>query len=97
MTKLLSRCGCGAVTVEHDGQCYSMKEENLQSYFPELMDTAPDCEVGSCDYCINHWGVDLCACGSGLKYTDCPMGYRECGRPMQVIEDGVSRPSGGWQ
>ena len=96
MTKLLSTCSCGAATVEHDGQCFSMQVEDLERYFPGLMDSPPECEVGSCDYCVNHWGVDLCGCGSGKKFSECDDGYPECGRPMQVVEKGISKPTGGW-
>lgn len=41
--------------------------------------------LDSCNYCVNHWGVDLCACGSGKKVNKCKEGLRECGTPMQDI------------
>ena len=27
-----------------------------------------------CDHCVNHWGIDVCECGSGE-----PVGKCECG------------------
>jgi len=96
MATLISTCECGAATVEHEGQTYSMKLDTLGKHFPDLMDAAPDCEVGSCDYCVNHWGIDLCGCGSGQAPSECDEGYPECGMPMQIIEEGIASPSGGW-
>ena len=27
-----------------------------------------------CNHCINHWGIDLCDCGSGEKPGECSCG-----------------------
>lgn len=35
-----------------------------------------------CDGCVNHWAVDLCACGSGEKIEDCECG---CGEPSVIL------------
>jgi hypothetical protein len=34
---------------------------------------------GSCNYCVNHWGTDICQCGSGKKYQKCH------GKPAQSL------------
>jgi hypothetical protein len=86
-------CCCGALSFETDeGSSYSVMPENARFYFPDL----PSCffneltrQVPSyvcCNHCINHWGLDLCACGSAEAVSDCTCGSAECGRPAQRLE-----------
>ena len=87
-------CVCGAATVTLDnGDSFSMPREELDKHFPGIVISN---EYGSCDYCVNHWGIDLCYCGSGQKVGECDEGYPCCGQPAQDIEAGVTSPSGGW-
>lgn len=51
--------------------------------FPER--SVPRKTFFNCDYCVNHWGTDICACGSGEKYQVCVNDFDECGRPMQEL------------
>lgn len=30
-----------------------------------------------CDHCVNHWGIDLCGCGSGQKVGKCECGSQK--------------------
>lgn len=79
-------CSCGSVTVHGDGRKnWSMSLKTFKKEFPDLK-----LELGkydNCNYCVNHWGADLCACGSGEKYSKCKGGFSECGKPMQSIEE----------
>lgn len=88
-----TKCQCGAVTIEaelDDGitQSYSMTETTLeaklgsQTIAPLLADET----YVHCNHCVNNWGVDLCACGSGESPEDCDNELAECGQPMQVLE-----------
>jgi hypothetical protein len=82
----LAKCRCGAITVTIDGKEYSMKPATFRKTFHH-MGRIPRAEVtyGSCNHCVNHWGTDLCACGSGKAPNKCGEGLRVCGKPMQVI------------
>lgn len=82
-----SHCTCGAITVETDCGMYSCKKSNRHRFFPGLdlrkIKKYPDSYI--CNHCVNHYGLDLCACGSGEPYETCDDGYEECGQPMQKI------------
>ncbi len=90
MIEYIKFCECGAVNVTIDGNDYSMTLENFtaeygepESYPDEL---SPD-KYCNCNYCINNWGTDLCACGSGEKVDECQCGFDCNGMPMQSIKD----------
>jgi len=53
---------------------------------------------GNCNYCVNHWGIDLCGCGSGEKVGECDNDFQEClnNIPMQSLEENYSSIAGGW-
>ena len=40
-----------------------------------------------CNHCVNHWGLDLCACASGEPPETCDNGFPECGNPGQRIRE----------
>ena len=61
---------------------YSMKSETFKEVFG--FEILPSMFV-NCNHCINHWGIDLCACGSGEDFDKCEEGHSMCGKPMQVI------------
>jgi len=86
-------CSCGAVTITIDGNDYSMPRELLSEYNIKEEDITH--EVCGCNYCINHWGIDLCACGSGEKYQECKEEYEVCGNSMQNIENQQINVKGG--
>lgn len=90
MIKGYYMCECGAVTMEtDDGNTYSCKRRNLKTFVPG-MDlrklTRLHAPTGSCDHCVNHYGMDLCACGSGLPPEKCDRHTRVCGKPMQKFD-----------
>ncbi len=76
------KCDCGAVTVTMNGENYSMKRKEFNRLFGKHRISQKVC---SCDYCVNHWGLDLCACGSGEKVGKCKEGFKECNTPMQTL------------
>lgn len=94
------RCTCGAITfVADDGREFSVMEADLDKYLPRKRLDAL-CKGGdfsmlkeldktfACNHCVNHYGLDLCACGSGMAPEKCDQGFDVCGKPMQSIEDG---------
>jgi hypothetical protein len=44
-------------------------------------------EYANCNYCVNHWGIDLCACGSGEHYTKCNEALRLLNTKVGEVED----------
>ena len=84
------------MTVEIDGESYSMLASEFRKRFPGQRAKSG---FSNCNYCVNHWGIDLCGCGSGEKFGECDYGFPECKRPAQSIEGGVTgctTDSGGW-
>ena len=41
----------------------------------------------SCNHCVNHWGLDLCACGNGEDPEECDGGFAECGLCSQYVRE----------
>ena len=106
----LAVCSCGAVTVTVNGKDYSMSAEtfkerygfdanNTTQEFKEQNDFEVHSVVlGNCNHCINHWGIDLCACGSGAPFEWCDEAHEMCHTPMQNIEENKTHctAQGGW-
>lgn len=84
-----TKCSCGAITVFcKDGRSYCCKEGNFSRFFPDLdLDNMEKLhqDTHCCDHCVNHYGLDLCACGSGEPFEDCGDGTECCGQPMQIL------------
>ena len=76
METIATKCSCGAVTVTNDNFSNSMPGKLFSTFFPML--ELEKNEFGSCDYCVNHWGIDLCGCGSGEKVGECDGNFNEC-------------------
>jgi hypothetical protein len=71
------RCECGAITVEGDDFSNSMTEKIFRKEFPGLK--APKkADWCNCNHCVNHWGIDLCGCGSGKPVGKCEGDFQEC-------------------
>lgn len=71
------KCVCGAVTIYFDDDTRNhIKQRQLKNYGIDLrkIKRINKQDFGNCDYCVNHWGVDLCSCGSGQKINKCSCG-----------------------
>jgi hypothetical protein len=75
-------CECGAVTLEKDDDIFiSFNPVNALSYFDgnlavsiqEYAKSLTKTDTVLCNHCVNHWGIDLCKCGSGN-----PTGMCDC-------------------
>lgn len=91
--KEVDLCECGAVTLEvcligeQKPTRFSMKRETFDENLGHLdIDLGETCTFHCCDHCVSHWGVDICACGSGQDYEECDAGLSECGSPFQSIQ-----------
>lgn len=82
-----SKCDCGAITIYTDELSYSCKQENLKKFFPgiDLRKIERYQKSYCCDHCVNHYGLDLCGCGSGEPFGECDNDLEECKVPMQVV------------
>lgn len=103
-------CDCGAVTLylSNDREV-SCAKENMKEFlgftYESLMhfvkESGSDDMLGvkyySCNHCVNRWGIDLCACGSGEKVGECNEGLKECGKPMQSIDGYLYMNGGYWR
>lgn len=82
-----SRCNCGAITIFTEDKSYSCRNKNLKSFCPDidLRKIVRYQKSFCCDHCVNHYGLDLCGCGSGEKFGKCGNGLPECKIPMQIL------------
>ena len=85
-----SVCKCGAITLYFaDGTTNSCKRKNLKKFGVSLKGIKKEKEQSwCCNHCANHYGIDICSCGSGKEYEKC------CGTPMEefgVQYDGFSQ------
>ena len=74
-----SFCSCGAVTVYFkNGENNSLKRKNLKKFGLSLIGSEKLNSTYCCNHCVNHFGLDICECGSGLKpEMCCKKGSRE--------------------
>ena len=88
----ISRCNCGAVTIEgvnvdteagFDNSL--MCSDKLYEEMKEKYQFVEAFHFTSCNHCVNNWGLDLCACGSGEIVGECYGGFSECNTPMQML------------
>lgn len=69
------KCNCGAVTLFfNDGTDSSMRQETLDRMGIDLSKVPELQQSYCCNHCVNHWGIDLCECGSGEKVDECSCG-----------------------
>ena len=84
----VAKCSCGAITVTDDKENYSMSIETFEKIRPQLYISFDAAEFGkyeNCNHCVNHWGIDLCACGSGETPEKCDNELSMCGTPFQTL------------
>ena len=89
MIESYSICDCGAITLyTDDGQSYSCKRKNLKNFIPDidLRKIKRLQKSYCCNHCVNHYGMDLCGCGSGEMFGKCDNGLEECEKPMQIFD-----------
>lgn len=103
-TIIAIKCACGAVTVEGDGFTNSMRLATFRREFQGVRLTAKR-RYSCCDHCVNHYGIDVCGCGSGKPVGKCDGEFNECrtGQASQIkgeekmgaVESMIA--NGGWR
>lgn len=70
------RCNCGAITVWFEGNRIgnAMYQDTFDKLGLDLSGAEQLPNSYCCDYCVNHWGIDLCECGSGERVGECDCG-----------------------
>jgi hypothetical protein len=87
----IQKCVCGAITIVYDnGVSNSMYQETFDRLKLDIPQVHVIPDSSCCNHCINHWGIDLCECGSGEKVGEC-----ECGSNKAHDELGVKFDSFG--
>ena len=86
-------CRCGAVTIEvgEVGQTAhnSMSRETFDTLYGPVMAIPTDARrYTHCNHCVNHWGIDICACGSGEPAGKCDNDY-DCCRAGQTTQEPI--------
>ena len=90
-------CSCGAMTLETGSDSISVKPENAAKFFTGVPESwfleyakkvVPNYYY--CNHCVNHWGLDLCNCGSGELTEECKESDT-CGTPSQTLQDFIHR------
>ena len=97
MYSCYSKCICGAISLFPDDPCDTpvsfMNTPNVRMRFVRGLDLRKLHRLQNtccCDHCVNHYGLELCACGSGQPYESCDENLEECGAPMEALGERMS-------
>jgi hypothetical protein len=90
MEKLTAqKCTCGAITVfdNSTSESWSMRPSVFDRVLRGRYRFSWLNNSYCCNHCVNHWGIDLCNCGSGEKTGKCKGGLDDCesNTPAQVL------------
>ena len=87
-------CSCGAFTFEFENGNVSVSVQNAGRFFTQIPQNHFNMLYSklvpnfcNCNHCVNHWGLDLCKCGSGEPFDTCDGEFDTCGQPSQSLED----------
>lgn len=70
-----TKCTCGAITINFEnGASNSMYPKTAKKLGLDLRKYKRLKPTYCCDHCVNHWGIDLCECGSGEEVGKCSCG-----------------------
>lgn len=81
------KCNCGAITIITSEKEVSCSMKNLKKFFEnlDLRKITKYPKVYACNHCVNHYGLDLCSCGSGEEPDKCTNDFDMCGTPYQNL------------
>lgn len=87
-----SECSCGAITLYFaDGATNSVRKENLDKFGIDLTGVEELQRTWCCNHCANHYGIDICSCGSGESPDSCSCGSGTAMETFGQEYDGFSR------
>ena len=84
----LYKCSCGAYGIDDNTDeikwaCSLSSLNNITKLNLSESDFNNIEKSYICDYCINHYGLDICKCGSGEKVNECSC---HCNLPSQTYK-----------
>lgn len=86
------KCTCGAITLSFDnGAEISMYQETFDKLNIDLSEAEELPQSCCCNHCVNHWGIDLCECGSGERVGECSCGSHSAMQQFGEVYDSFSR------
>ena len=84
----IQKCKCRAVTINFDnGASNSMFWETFEKLDLDTGDATWLHQSYCCDHCVNHWGIDLCECGSGARVGECECGSQKAHDTLGIKYD----------
>lgn len=84
----IQKCKCGAVTISFDnGASNSMFWETFEKLDLDAGDATWLHQSCCCNHCVNHWGIDLCECGSGARVGECECGSQKAHDTLGIKYD----------
>ena len=88
----IQKCNCGAITLTFENNSTnSMFAETFEKIKGQLdLSEAEELQhCWCCDHCVNHYGIDICECGSGERVGECECGshnaYQTLGEELDHI------------
>lgn len=86
-----SRCQCGAITLAFEnGATNAMYENTFKRLGIDVSNAIEYQKTWACDHCANHYGIDLCECGSGERVGECDCGSHTAHDTLGVQFDGFT-------
>ena len=87
-----TRCQCGAISIEFEnGVVNHMKNSTFRQLKLKLPYKRGIRKTYCCDHCVNHYGIDLCSCGSGKRVGKCDCGSNEPMENLGIEHDTFSK------
>ena len=87
-----SKCQCGAITIYLlDGGTNSMRPSTKKKLGIDLRKYKRLYNSYNCNHCINHYGIDLCECGSGKAVGKCECGSNQSLETFGEKYDGFAK------
>ena len=92
MTKQLQSCSCGAWGIaDATGEVKFCSDLKTLEHYTGMHFTKQEIDnalhLWGCNHCCNHWGLDLCECGSGEPVGECECGSHEPSERFNVRKD----------
>lgn len=88
----INYCQCGAVTIVFDnGASNSMCQNTFEQLNLDIRNAERLPDSCRCDHCVNHWGIDLCECGSGELVGGCECGSQNAHDTLGVKFDSFGK------
>lgn len=87
-----SKCSCGAITIYFaSGGSNSMRPSTKKKLGIDLRKYKRLNNSYYCNHCVNHYGIDICECGSGKAVGKCECGSNKSLETFGETYDGFAK------